>query len=69
MESFIMVLEAHYTHLNRSIEVWCHFKFSTGRVSEQGCQPGHKLKIEFCAHIIALPFNRVMIAHHPSTFL
>ena len=69
MEPFIWVLEAHYTHLNSSVEVQCHFEFSTGRISKQGCQTAHKLKIEFCSHIITLPFNRVMIAHYPSTFL
>ena len=27
MEPFIRVLEAHHTHLNSSVEVWCHFIF------------------------------------------
>ena len=33
-EPFIRVLEAHHTHLNSSVEVEGHFKFSTGRVSK-----------------------------------
>ena len=27
MEPFVSILEAHYTHLNSSVEVWCCFKF------------------------------------------
>ena len=27
MEPFIMVLEAHHTHLYSSVEVQCHFNF------------------------------------------
>ena len=52
MEPFIRVLEAHHTDLNSSVEVWCHFKFSTHRVSEQGCQPDPQIK------------NRVLLTYY-----
>ena len=83
MEPFISFLGAHHTLPDSSVEVQCCFILKLVEVHARSrpqlvggaSEDVNLLIIKNCVlhtyylHIVTLPFNRVMTAHHPSTVL